>query len=154
MAWRKILFTSSGCWPSYRTDNSETPPLATGSRPWTVRTVNIEELNFFFVFGPTAPQGTRASSFTRFLDHTQRRTTVGRTPLDDWSALRRDLYLTTNNTHNRQASMPSVGFELTISAGERIADLGLRPRGHWDRLKNSILETWICRFWYSLTNSK
>ena len=41
------------------------------------------------------------SSFTRFLYHTQRRTTVGRTPLDEWSARRRDLYLTTHNTHNR-----------------------------------------------------
>ena len=60
-----------------------------------------------------------ASSFTRFLDHTQRRTTVGRTPLDEWSARRRDLYLTTHNTHNRQKPMPLVGFEPTISAGER-----------------------------------
>jgi len=54
----------------------------------------------------------------RFLDHTQRRTTIGRTPLDEWSALRRDLYLTTHNTHNRQTDMPSAGFEPTISAGE------------------------------------
>jgi hypothetical protein len=38
------------------------------------------------------PQWAMASSFTRFLDHTQRRTTVGRTPLDEWSARRRDLY--------------------------------------------------------------
>jgi len=28
-----------------------------------------------------------------FLDHTQRHSTVGRTPLDEWSARRRDLYL-------------------------------------------------------------
>ena len=54
-----------------------------------------------------------------FLDHTQRRSTVRRTPLDEWSARRRDLYLTTHDTHNRQISMPSVGFELTNSAGER-----------------------------------
>ena len=40
-------------------------------------------------------------------------------PLDEWSARRRDLYLTTHNTHNRQTSMPPVGFEPTISAGER-----------------------------------
>jgi hypothetical protein len=59
------------------------------------------------------------SSFTRFLNHTQRRTTIGRTPLDEWSARRRDLYLTTHNTHNRQTSIPSVGFEPTISVGER-----------------------------------
>jgi len=45
-----------------------------------------------------------ASSFTRFLDHIHRHTTVGRTPLGEWSARRIDLYLTTHNTHSRQAS--------------------------------------------------
>ena len=48
------------------------------------------------------------------------RTTVGRTPLDELSARRRDLYLTTHNTHNRQTSMSSVEFEPTLSVGERI----------------------------------
>ena len=52
-------------------------------------------------FGGNSPQWARASSFTRFLDHTQRRNTVGRTPLDEWSARRIDLYLTKHNTHNR-----------------------------------------------------
>ena len=56
-----------------------------------------------------------------FLDHTKRRSIVGRTPLDERSARRRDLYLTTHDTHNRQISMPPVGFEPTISAGERPA---------------------------------
>ena len=56
--------------------------------------------------------------FFIFLDHTQRRTTVGRTPLDEWSARRRDLYLATHDTRNRQISMPPVGFEPKISAGE------------------------------------
>jgi len=60
-----------------------------------------------------------ASSLTRFLDHTQRRTTVGRTPLDELSARPRDFYMTTHNTHDRQTSMFPVGFEPTISAGER-----------------------------------
>ena len=66
-----------------------------------------------------SPQWAMASSFTRFLDQTQRRTTLGRTPLDEWSARRRDLYLTTHNTHNRQISMPQVGFEPTIPTGKR-----------------------------------
>jgi len=57
--------------------------------------------------------------FLMFLDHTQRRTTVGRTPLDERSARRRDLYLTIYDTHNRQISMPPAGFETEISAGER-----------------------------------
>ena len=80
---------------------------------------NVRNMWILFVFGATAPQWARASSFTRFLDHTQRRTTIGRTSLDEWSARRRDLYLTTHKTHNRQTSMPPLGFEPTISAGER-----------------------------------
>jgi len=73
----------------------------------------------FFLLCRCDPTRVMASSFLRFLDQTQRRTTVGRTPLDEWSARRRDLYLTTHNTHNRQISMPPVGFKPTISAGER-----------------------------------
>ena len=65
-----------------------------------------------------SPQWARASSFTRFLGHTWWCTTVDRTSFDEWSACRRDLYLTTHNTHNWQTSMSPVGFEPTISAGE------------------------------------
>ena len=56
--------------------------------------------------------------FLMFLDHTQRRTTVGRTLLDERSARRRDLYLPTHNTTDN-TSTPPVGFEPTISAGEQ-----------------------------------
>jgi hypothetical protein len=81
--------------------------------------VTFTARNFVVVcFWRDNPQWAMASSFLRFLDHTQLRTTVGRTPPDEWSACRRDLYLTTHNTHNRQTSMPPVGFEPTISAGE------------------------------------
>jgi hypothetical protein len=76
-------------------------------------------VNIFFSFDASAPQWARASSFTRFLYHTQRRITIGRTPLDEWSTRRRDLYLATHSNRNRQTSMPPVGFETTISAGER-----------------------------------
>ena len=65
------------------------------------------------------PTRVMAFSLMRFLDHTQQRTTVGRTPLDEWSARRGDLYPTTHDTHNRQTSIPPVGFEPTISTGER-----------------------------------
>ena len=41
------------------------------------------------------------------------------TPLVERSAWRRDLYLTTHNTHNRQTSMPLAGFEPTIPANPR-----------------------------------
>ena len=88
------------------------------------RTVHLSFL-FYWCYNPLwvcilqPSSGAIASSSTRFLDHTQRRATVGRTPLDEWSVRRRDLYLTTHNTHNRQTSMTPVGFEPTIAAGER-----------------------------------
>jgi hypothetical protein len=48
--------------------------------------------------------GPRSSHFRGFLI-TLRHTTLGRTPLDEWSARLRDLYLTTHNTHKKQTSM-------------------------------------------------
>jgi len=68
-----------------------------------------------------------------FLHHTQRRTTVGRTPLDEWSARRRDLNLTTQKTHNRQTSMTPGAIRTHDISRRAAADLRLRPRGHWDR---------------------
>jgi len=45
--------------------------------------------------------------------------TLGRTPLDEWSANRRDLCLTTHNIHKRQTSMTPAGFEPIIPTSER-----------------------------------
>ena len=78
-------------------------------RPVVLKYVKGYECIFFW----------RCDQFMMFLDHTQRRTTVGRTHLDEWSARRRDLCLTTHNIHDRRTSMPPVGIESTISAGER-----------------------------------
>jgi hypothetical protein len=71
---------------------------------------------FLWRYGPTRNM---ASSFFRFLDPTQRRNTDGRTPLDEWAGRRRDLQLTTHNTHKRQTLMPSAGFETAIPTSER-----------------------------------
>ena len=80
---------------------------------------NIPGNHDFFCGAATQRGSWLPHSWGFFLDYNQQRTTVGRTPLDEWSARRRDLYLTTHNSHNRQTSMPPVGFEPTISAGER-----------------------------------
>jgi len=89
---------------------------------------------YWFFFFQNSFQYVRASFFTRFLDHTQRRTTVGRTPLHEWSVRRRDLYTTTHNTHSRQTSMPPAGFESTLSAVERPQTYALDRAAIWDRL--------------------
>ena len=54
-------------------------------------------------------------SFTVILRHT----TLGRTPLDEWSVPHRDLYLKTHNTHKRHTSMSPAGFEPAIPTSER-----------------------------------
>jgi len=50
---------------------------------------------FFFRWHNSPPVG-QGILITRFLDHTQRCTTFGRTSLDEWLARGRDLHLTTN----------------------------------------------------------
>ena len=65
--------------------------------------------SYFFLFvlflARQPPQWALASSFTRFLHHTQRCTTRCRTPLDELSARRRD-YLTTHNPPTDRHSCP------------------------------------------------
>jgi len=69
-------------------------------------TVGLFVCLFVCLFWCDSPHLARASSFTRFLYHTQLHTTVGRTPLVEWTARRKHLYITTHNTHNRKSSMP------------------------------------------------
>jgi len=78
-------------------------------------------------FPPLCRPGPHYRGFTVTLIHT----TLRRTPLEEWSAGRRDLYLTTYNTHNRQTAMPPAGFEHAIPASRRRQTPHLRPRGHW-----------------------
>jgi len=66
-------------------------------------------------YGSTAPSGPRlphCPGFTITLRHTTR----GRTPLGEWPACSRDLYVT---KHNRQKSTPPAEFEPAIPATER-----------------------------------
>jgi hypothetical protein len=108
-------------------------PISAGERPQTyavdraanvtaecttLKYIAILYILLVIVLWRCSPTRSMASSFMTFLDHKQR-TTGGRTPLDEWSARRRDLYLTTHHTHNRQISMPPVGFEPIIPASGR-----------------------------------
>ena len=85
-------------------------------------TKNQNKLSLPFFLCASARIRVVGSPFTR--PRTFKHITLGMTPLDEWSARRRDQYLTTHNSHKRQTSMPSVGFEPTAPA---------RPSGHGDR---------------------
>ena len=72
----------------------------------------------FSSHGATAPSGPGTPHYRGFAI-TLRHTTLGRTPLDEWPARRRDLYLTTYNTQKTETSMPPARFEPAIPASER-----------------------------------
>ena len=85
------------------TDCSSKIRTRTGSMLWRFMCLCcVFNLSYYFYFAvalrPNASHGLLILEV--FLDHTQR-TTVGRTPLDEWSARRRDLYLTTHNIYNK-----------------------------------------------------
>ena len=69
----------------------------------------------FFFCGAATQRGSWLPHSRGFLDHTRRRTIAGRTPLEEWSARRRDLYLTTPDSHNRQISIPYGLYRASIS---------------------------------------
>jgi len=74
---------------------------------------------FLFFFLVRQPPFGQASSFTRFIHHTKRRITVGRSL---WTS---DQLVAQNSTWqhttiNRHTSISLVGLEPTISAGERL----------------------------------
>ena len=79
--WRKLFYTVTGFPLEF---NVTQVPYSTSRNQWRC-----------------GPRQTTASWILRFLDHKQQRITLGRTPLDVWSARRRHLYLTTHNTSDQ-----------------------------------------------------
>jgi len=69
-------------------------------------------------------------------------------PLGEWSARRRDLYLTTRNAHQWQTFMRPAGFEPPIASKRAATHPRLRWRGRWDRVLSvytSFTPTWVRR---------
>jgi len=99
---------------------------------------------FLLVLRPNAGQGLLIHEVSR--SHTMHHSQEN--PLDDWSARRRDLYLTTHNTHNRKTSTPVRGIRTHNLSRRAAAALRFRPRGHWDRhechLTNKNTFLWYC----------
>jgi hypothetical protein len=82
--------------------------------------------------GATAPSGPGSPRYRGFTI-THRHTTLGRIPLDEWSARRRDIYLTTHNTHKRQDIHAPGGIRTRNPSKRSATDSRVRRRGYWDR---------------------
>ena len=101
--------------------------LSTQSTHWLVlwNGITFHSLSgTIFFWHKSLPVGQDLLKFVRFLDHTQRRTTVGRTPLHQWLARRKYFYLTIHNsdrhpypggirTHNLSRQAAAVGRAAT-----------------------------------------
>ena len=83
--------------------------------------------------GSTAPIGPGLPHYRGFTI-TLRHTTLGRIPLDAWSAHRRDLHLTTHSIHKRQNLHARGGIRTRNASKRAAANPRLRPSGHWHRL--------------------
>jgi len=80
--------------------------------------IRISVVILFFFCGATALPKPRLPHCWCF-EITHRHTTLGRIPLNEGSARRRDLYQTTHNIHKTQTPMLPVWFEPAIPANER-----------------------------------
>jgi hypothetical protein len=80
--------------------------------------------------GATVPNGPRPPHY-RGLKITLRHTTFGKTPLNERSARRRVLYLTTHNNQKETDINAPVGFEPVIqqTSGCRLTPYTARPLG-------------------------
>jgi len=83
-----------------------------------LNTSSINKAYFWRKSPPPRSQWARVSSITKFLYHTQRLTTVAFLWTRDQLVAETSTWQHVN-THNRQTSLSPVGFETTISAGER-----------------------------------
>jgi hypothetical protein len=77
---------------------------------------NLRNHHFFF-HGATAPSGPGPPHYRGFTI-TLRHTTLGSTPLDEWSARHRDLYLTKQYSQDTSIHAPA-GIRTQIPASER-----------------------------------
>jgi hypothetical protein len=96
-------------------------PTATEEiRASTILFVILHVTRMFFPHGKTEPSGP-GHPHCRGFTITSRHTTLGRTPLDDGLVRRRELYLTTPNTHKRQTSclLPDSNPQSQQASGRR-----------------------------------
>jgi hypothetical protein len=97
--------------------------------PWyRVHIISICE--YFVLRQPVVVRGLLAVEASR--SHSIRHTTMFRTPLDEWSVRRWDLYLTTQ--HSQETDFHAASRIRTCNPSKRSAsDPCLRPRGHRNR---------------------
>jgi hypothetical protein len=94
---------------------------------------------FFFSLQPLVAQGLLLIEASQ--SQSVRHTTLGRTPLDKWSAQHSVLYLTTHNTHKRHKSMLLVKFEHTYIYIHKLLPANM-AKSNWESVNSITLENY------------
>ena len=137
---------------------------------WLQECVGCVSLWGYFFFWPNSPQWARVPSFMRFLDHTQRRTTVsvGLLWTSDQLVAETCTWQHTIITTGRHPSIPPLGIEPINSAGESpqtyASDRAATGTGSGDiyyldyyqsacgnhNVWNGQSETWALQIWWHI----
>ena len=75
-----------------------------------------------------------------------RHTTVGRAPLDEWSARLRELYLTTHDAHKRQTSMLAARYKPAIPASDLFYMTNQNYHPQFDDSNWRLYSSYLCHF--------
>jgi hypothetical protein len=118
-------------------DNICTVPTRTETTALKV-TTGVSNALSLTLSAPPPPNDATASSCPgshqyRGFTMTLRHTTFGRTPLDEWSARRRDFYVTTQHSQERDIHVPG-GIRTRNPSKRMVEGPRFRPRGHRDQL--------------------
>jgi hypothetical protein len=124
----RLMKMSAGFLSLWQKDRHGAPKRRV-SLPYPVKSSKYCIYEWITFSGSAARRGLWPSPHTRFLNHI-RSATVARTSLDEWSARRRDFYLTTH----KQTNIHALGGNRTHDRSRRAAVyVRFTPRGHWDR---------------------
>jgi hypothetical protein len=106
---------------------------------------NFWKGNCYFPHGETIPAGPGPHNYRSFT-FTLRHTTLCKTPLDEWSARCRDVYVSAHNTHNRGPPWPRriANFQCQQARDSRPTSWTSRPQ-----LSAGTCFTDRCLLWFS-----
>jgi hypothetical protein len=124
--------TNEAWFPSQAIQCSTCDGVTLGKDSLLVLQSSVVTSVFPFFYASTSPGGPWPPHYRGFTI-TLRHTALGRTPLDEWSARRRDIWLKIHNNQKRQTDIHAPGEIRTHNCRKRAAaDPRLWPYDHWN----------------------
>jgi hypothetical protein len=120
---------------------------------WPKSVTYFRNIRFFIFLCATVPLGPESPHYRDFTFAPMNTLTLAKTTLDEWSARRRDLSLTAQNTHKRQTTMALAGFEIAVPPGERLQAQAVNEIGKSTSLLRHNVPFTVNSLWFYFTLS-